>query len=647
MLNKALRVQTHTIIYTFRSFILDLHTQLNQLAASRKETRILTLYRGQSLSNTDLTQLERNRDGLLSFNNFLSTSTSKDVALNFACQSKAALMFGMNDPKSASIFQSIALMYKEEKPFDIMECVGYLSGQIVPGEVNRLDKLQEKQLIQEQNSNPNVSKTYERIGDLYKNQKQFGLALECCRRIVTGGLSNAPSNREQLPSIYYEIANIYQAQGIIQLALEHLNLAINSAIHTERPDLEFISAMMIQRGDIFADKKQFNEALLPYHYTLECQLKHLPPIHPIIATTHVKTASMHFQQGKYEEALHANLQAIEIANSSLPSDMGVECGSKKKLHRLNILFSIEILKHIYMASCKIKQFCIKCNRSEEITTCMECQQWFCIQHFDEHRQELVAKMDNIEQEHDVVQPNVTEGNISYPFAPGIITQTFLWVEEAEKYSFLLDLLKNQADPNASTLILVGGKRTVEILHVFLENHQHAVTSLHGGRMLAQREEAVKSFRTGLTPILIGTVIAVRGVYIRDSRNFKQIINFDFPRSIDVYVDCIGRTGRDGTIGHAISFFSDENRNLTNDLRDYLRESHQEVPEWLEHLVQETKQYSNHRHLYGGDRVSSSNSHLRVPKNDHHPLNNGGYDYDVQQDDSNHQQKSDIWWDIIS
>ncbi|CAF2123184.1 unnamed protein product [Rotaria magnacalcarata] len=88
ILHKAFRVQTHTIIYTFRSFILELHTQLNQLAANRKETMIITLCRGQSLANADFKKLERNRDGLLSFNNFLSTSTSEDVALNFARQSK-------------------------------------------------------------------------------------------------------------------------------------------------------------------------------------------------------------------------------------------------------------------------------------------------------------------------------------------------------------------------------------------------------------------------------------------------------------------------------------------------------------------------------------------------------------------------------
>ncbi|CAF2123188.1 unnamed protein product [Rotaria magnacalcarata] len=136
-----------------------------------------------------------------------------------------------------------------------MECVGYLSGQIVPEEVNRFDKLQEKKLMQEQNDDHNVWKTYESIGDLYKNQKQFDLALEYYRRIVTGGLFNSPSNHERLPSIYYKMANIYQAQGISQLAFEHLNLAINSAIDTERPDLELISAMIIQRGDIFAEKK--------------------------------------------------------------------------------------------------------------------------------------------------------------------------------------------------------------------------------------------------------------------------------------------------------------------------------------------------------------------------------------------------------
>ncbi|CAF3247995.1 unnamed protein product [Rotaria sp. Silwood2] len=87
MLNKALRVQTHTIIYTFRSFILHLHTQLKQLATTRKETIVLTLYRDQSLSNVDFEKLKKNHHGLLSFNAFLSISANKNVALNFARQS--------------------------------------------------------------------------------------------------------------------------------------------------------------------------------------------------------------------------------------------------------------------------------------------------------------------------------------------------------------------------------------------------------------------------------------------------------------------------------------------------------------------------------------------------------------------------------
>jgi ATP-dependent RNA helicase DDX3X len=64
-----------------------------------------------------------------------------------------------------------------------------------------------------------------------------------------------------------------------------------------------------------------------------------------------------------------------------------------------------------------------------------------------------------------------------------------------------------------TLIFVKTKRAADMLDEFLEHHQHAVASIHGNRSQAQRQEALKSFKIGRTPILVATSIALRGLYI--------------------------------------------------------------------------------------------------------------------------------------
>ncbi|CAF0744287.1 unnamed protein product [Rotaria sordida] len=177
-----------------------------------------------------------------------------------------------------------------------------------------------------------------------------------------------------------------------------------------------------------------------------------------------------------------------------------------------------------------------------------------------------------------------------------ITQKIVWVEEAEKRSFLLDLLNIQSE--TLTLVFVETKRGADMLEEFLCNHQYSVNSIHGDRSQAQREEALKSFKNGRTPVLVATSVAARGL---DIPNVKHVINFDLPSDIDEYVHRIGRTGRAGMLGQATSFFNEKNRNIAVDLLDILSESHQEVPEWLEGLAKEAKKDNYTRRNYGGGR----------------------------------------------
>lgn len=177
-----------------------------------------------------------------------------------------------------------------------------------------------------------------------------------------------------------------------------------------------------------------------------------------------------------------------------------------------------------------------------------------------------------------------------------ITQKIVWVEEAEKRSFLLDLLNIQAD--TLTLVFVETKRGADMLEDFLCDNQYAVNSIHGDRSQGQREEALKSFKHGRTPILVATNVAARGL---DIPNVKHVINFDLPSDIDEYVHRIGRTGRAGMLGQATSFFNEKNRNVAAELLDILSEAHQEVPEWLEGLAKETKRDNYTKRNYNGNR----------------------------------------------
>ncbi|UYV71579.1 DDX3X [Cordylochernes scorpioides] len=131
-----------------------------------------------------------------------------------------------------------------------------------------------------------------------------------------------------------------------------------------------------------------------------------------------------------------------------------------------------------------------------------------------------------------------------------ITQKVVWVDELDKRPFLLDLLnagkiKTNPSRDALTLTFVETKKGADALEGFLMKEGYPVTSIHGDRSQREREEALWSFRSGRTPIMVATAVAARGL---DIPNVKHVINFDLPGDIEEYVHRIGRTGRVGNLG---------------------------------------------------------------------------------------------------
>merc|ERR1711936_777679 len=178
-----------------------------------------------------------------------------------------------------------------------------------------------------------------------------------------------------------------------------------------------------------------------------------------------------------------------------------------------------------------------------------------------------------------------------------IKQKIVWVEEADKRSFLLDLMDasglgaKDLDGEASrTLVFVETKKGADSLDEFLYREGFPVTSIHGDRTQREREEALRRFKVGQTPIIVATAVAARGL---DIPNVKHVINFDMPGDVEEYVHRIGRTGRMGNLGLATSFFNDKNRNLVKVLVELIVEANQDLPSWLEAMSMES------RNMYGG------------------------------------------------
>lgn len=157
-----------------------------------------------------------------------------------------------------------------------------------------------------------------------------------------------------------------------------------------------------------------------------------------------------------------------------------------------------------------------------------------------------------------------------------VTQRVEWVEQDRKTDYVIDFLQRVGA--GLILIFVETKRGADFLEEMLHKNGFPASSIHGDKSQREREDALKWFKLGKTPILVATDVAARGL---DIPNVTQVINYDMPSNIDDYVHRIGRTGRVGNVGNALSLMNDKNRNIAKELAELLIENEQDCPEWLE------------------------------------------------------------------
>ena len=138
-----------------------------------------------------------------------------------------------------------------------------------------------------------------------------------------------------------------------------------------------------------------------------------------------------------------------------------------------------------------------------------------------------------------------------------IEQRLMYVDDMAHKNRLLDHLLRDKDLNQA-LVFTATKRDADALADGLSAQGHSAAALHGDMSQRERNRTLVNLRRGQVRILVATDVAARGI---DVAGISHVINFDLPKFAEDYVHRIGRTGRGGASGIAVSFAS--NRDAVN------------------------------------------------------------------------------------
>lgn len=161
--------------------------------------------------------------------------------------------------------------------------------------------------------------------------------------------------------------------------------------------------------------------------------------------------------------------------------------------------------------------------------------------------------------------------------------------EEKKKARLLDILGNGGfEP--PMIVFVNQKKGADVLQKELQRARWNAVTLHSGKNQEQREAALNSIRTGENDVLVATDLAGRGIDVPD---VSLVVNFQMSNTIEAYIHRIGRTGRAGKTGTAITFLSDADEELFYDLKQEISKSpvSKVPPELARHPAAQSKMSS--------------------------------------------------------
>ncbi|CAF1240770.1 unnamed protein product [Rotaria sp. Silwood1] len=382
MLNRALRMMEVELIIDMGFFVRDLHKQITQLHsqqyAGHTHSDTFTVYRGLGLSHTDFEQLIRIKGGLLSFNNFLSTSMNRQISLTFALSNSEAndlvgILFVIQiDPSISSTpfanIRDVSYYEGEEEILFSMHSIfrigqtkqidgndrlwqvdltltsdndpqlhaltEYIREETFPEEkgwyrlgnllikLDQFDKAQQvyEVMLDQTADDHEKANIYHMLGVVKDNQETYAEAIilyQKSNEILQKILS--PTHAD-MASSYNNIGMVYYKMGEYSEALSFFQQALKIYQKTLPADHSHLASSYNNIGSVYDDIGEYSKALSYYRKGLEISEKILPSNHPDLATSYDNIGLMYGEMGEYSKALSAGETALEIRQKTLPSN---------------------------------------------------------------------------------------------------------------------------------------------------------------------------------------------------------------------------------------------------------------------------------------------------------------------------------------
>lgn len=202
---------------------------------------------------------------------------------------------------------------------------------------------------------------------------------------------------------------------------------------------------------------------------------------------------------------------------------------------------------------------------------------------------LPAKIEKLAKQYLREPIRIIVGENNQPAAK--IRQEIFYTKHADKYHTLLAELNER---QGSVVVFVKTKRSADELARQLQESEHRADAIHGDLRQRERDRVIQKFRDKAYRIMVATDVAARGL---DVPHIEHVINFDLPQCPEDYIHRIGRTGRAGAEGSALSFVSPSERGLWQDIARLLNEevtakNSFAIPQKAKRTFQSNAKYTN-------------------------------------------------------
>ncbi|CAF1456877.1 unnamed protein product [Rotaria sp. Silwood1] len=335
MLNRALRTLDGDIIIRMGFYLCDVHRQIEDLHSKQINEyhgKTFLLYRGQGLLTADFEKIAKNKGGLISFNNFLSTSKNRKISLEFAKDAlettdMVGVLFQMTiDPtESSTPFASIRELSdfaQEDEILFSMHTVFRI------GEVRKIDKkssLYEVDLKLTADDDQQLRRLTDRIAEeiggsgwyrLGKLLLQIG-QFDKAEELYTTLLEQA-SNDSDKAHLYHQLGMVKEKRGEYKEAISSYEKYLKIKRKTLPEDHPSLAATYNNIGLAYNNMGEYPKALEFYEKAHKIKEKALPPNHPDLAQSYNNIGSVYNDMGDYLKALEFYEKAHKIFEKALP-----------------------------------------------------------------------------------------------------------------------------------------------------------------------------------------------------------------------------------------------------------------------------------------------------------------------------------------